>query len=90
MRNFQDTFVKHVSDHLSVLFHLHHCTFNAINMILVKLCFFRSIIIILIFFFKRLDPKDLDILLGEIVLLSSRTELYQNFLRARLKVLLGI
>ncbi|XP_057291059.1 conserved oligomeric Golgi complex subunit 4-like [Hydractinia symbiolongicarpus] len=29
----------------------------------------------------KLDPKDLDILLGEIVLLSSRTELYQNFLR---------
>jgi len=33
----------------------------------------------------RLDPKELDILLGEIVLLSSRTELYQNFLKTRLK-----
>lgn len=32
---------------------------------------------------EKLDAKELDILLGEIVLLSSRTELYQNFVRNR-------
>ena len=36
--------------------------------------------------FLRLDAKELDILLGEIVLLSSRTELYQSFLINRLQV----
>lgn len=34
---------------------------------------------------QRLDPRELDILLGEVVLLSARTELYLSFLRRRLK-----
>eukprot|EP00795_Rhopilema_esculentum_P001200 gene1200-15566_t len=34
---------------------------------------------------QRLDPRELDILLGEVVLLSARTELYVGFLRRRLR-----
>ncbi|XP_066927345.1 conserved oligomeric Golgi complex subunit 4-like [Clytia hemisphaerica] len=34
---------------------------------------------------EKFDPKELDILLGEIVLLSARTELYQNFLKKRIQ-----
>ena len=41
---------------------------------------------LLLIFRCRLDPRELDILLGEVVLLSSRTELYLGFLRRRLKV----
>ena len=34
----------------------------------------------------RLDPKDLDVLLSEIVLLNTRAELYLRFVRRRLTV----
>lgn len=34
---------------------------------------------------QRLDPRELDILLGEVVLLGARTELYLRFLRKRLR-----
>ena len=38
------------------------------------------------FFYSRLDPKDLDVLLSEIVLLNTRAELYLRFVRRRLVV----
>lgn len=35
---------------------------------------------------ERLDPKELDLLLGEITIMHSRAELYIRFLRRRIKV----
>lgn len=35
---------------------------------------------------ERLDPKELDLLLGEITIMHSRAELYIRFLKRRIKV----
>lgn len=35
---------------------------------------------------ERTDPKELDLLLGEITIMHSRAELYIRFLRRRVKV----
>jgi len=35
---------------------------------------------------ERLDPKELDLLLGEITIMHSRAELYIRFLKRRVKV----
>jgi len=35
---------------------------------------------------ERIDPKELDLLLGEITIMHSRAELYIRFLRRRVKV----
>ena len=34
----------------------------------------------------RYDPRELDVLLGEVVVMNSRTELYMKFLESRIKV----
>jgi len=35
---------------------------------------------------ERIDPKELDLLLGEITIMHSRAELYIRFLKRRVKV----
>jgi len=35
---------------------------------------------------ERLDPKELDLVLGEITIMHSRAELYIRFLKRRIKV----
>lgn len=35
---------------------------------------------------ERIDPKELDLLLGEITIMHSRAELYIRFLRRKIKV----
>jgi len=40
----------------------------------------------MLFYTRRVDPKDVDVLLAEITLLNTRTELYTRFLRRRIYV----
>lgn len=46
-------------------------------------CFLYLLIIASISFIFRFDPKVLDVLLSEVVLLNTRTELFLRFFRRR-------
>lgn len=39
---------------------------------------------------EKIDPKDIDLLLGEITIMHSRAELYIRFLRRRITVSLNL